>query len=158
MRRWFAREKEKTQWRKIKNTHSELIRQISTRIIAYLNYHNVGTLVLENLKWSTHSARSKSGYFLATWQIHWFFSQVQSMLTNQAKMHGIRVELVNPKNSSRICHRCGKFGKRAGKQFYCTNNSCSLKHMDSDLNAARNLIQRSKRYKAKQNLISDAIS
>ena len=157
MRHWFARDVEKTQWRKISNTHRELIRQISTRIISYLNYHNMGTLVLENLKWSTHSPKSKSGYFLATWQVHWFFSQVQSMLSNMAKLHGISVELVNPRNSSKICHRCGVFGKRAGKQFHCTNDACTLNHMDSDLNAARNLVKRSKRYRKLNNLISDAI-
>ncbi|MFV2016473.1 MAG: zinc ribbon domain-containing protein, partial [Candidatus Heimdallarchaeota archaeon] len=159
MRHWFAREREKTQWRKISNIHKELIRQISCRIISYLNYHNVGTLILENLKWSTHNTKSQSGYFLATWQVHWFFSQVQSMLTNQARLHGIRVELVNPRNSSKICWLCAKTGNRAGKQFYCTEITCQISHLDSDLNAARNLIQRSKKYK-RYNLsqFSDAIS
>jgi len=155
MRHWFAREREKTQWRKIRNIHKELIRQISTRIISYLNYYNVGTLVLENLKWSTHGKKSQSGYFLATWQVHWFYSQIQSMLSNQAKLHGIRVELVNPNNSSKICHRCDNKGNRASKHFYCTEKTCKLKHLDSDLNAARNLIHRSKKYRS---LISDAIS
>ncbi len=158
MKHWFARDRQRTQWRKIKNSNLEIIRQLSARTISYLNYHGVGTLVLENMKWSRHGARSKVGYFLATWQVHWFFSQVQTMLINQCKLHGIHVELVDPRNSSKICSKCSKIGKRQGKQFYCSNTSCSLKHVDSDLNAARNLIQRSKRYKHYQKLLSDAIS
>ncbi len=125
----------------------ELIHQISTRIIALLNHFDVSTLVLENLKWATHSSKSKSGYFLAQWQIHWFYSQVQNMLVNQAKLCGIRVEFVNPKDSSKICWKCMKMGKRDGKIFNCTSNQCSRYQLDSDLNAARNLIIRSKKYK-----------
>jgi IS605 OrfB family transposase len=160
MKFWLARKMEKAQWRKIGNLHKELIRQISTRIVAYLNYHNVGVLVLENLKWSQHSSKTQSGYFINTWQIHWFFSQVQRMLTNMAKINGIKVELVDPKHTSKICHVCRGRGRRAGKTFYCLKNKCKVSQVDSDLNAARNLVQRSKAYKKymkNKNKLSDAI-
>ncbi|MHA1911557.1 MAG: zinc ribbon domain-containing protein [Candidatus Kariarchaeaceae archaeon] len=143
MERWRARTTEKIKWTKVSNTHRELVRQISTRMIALLLHYNVGTLVLENLKWSRNSPKSKVGYFLAHWQVHWFFAQVQKRLEEQCLQHGIRVEKVNPAYSSKTCSKCGLKGKRNGKHFTC---ECGFS-LDSDLNAARNLIIRSKIFK-----------
>ncbi|MHA1910893.1 MAG: zinc ribbon domain-containing protein [Candidatus Kariarchaeaceae archaeon] len=143
MERWKAKTIEKAKWVKISNTHREIVRQISTRMIALLLHYNVGTLVLENLKWSRNSPKSKVGYFLAHWQVHWFFAQVQTRLEEQCLQHGIRVEKVNPAYSSKTCSKCGLKGKRSGKTFTC---ECGFS-LDSDLNAARNLIIRSKIFK-----------
>jgi IS605 OrfB family transposase len=143
MERWRARTTEKIKWVKISNTHREIVRQISTRMIALLLHYNVGTLILENLKWSRNSPKSKVGYFLAHWQVHWFFAQVQKRLEEQCLQHGIRVERVNPAYSSKTCSKCGLKGKRSGKLFTC---ECGFS-LDSDLNAARNLIIRSKIFK-----------
>ncbi|MHA1911205.1 MAG: zinc ribbon domain-containing protein [Candidatus Kariarchaeaceae archaeon] len=143
MERWRARTIEKIKWVKITNIHRELVRQISTRMIALLLHYNVGTLILENLKWSRNSPKSKVGYFLAHWQVHWFFAQVQKRLEEQCLQHGIRVEKVNPAYSSKTCSKCGLKGKRNGKRFTC---ECGFS-LDSDLNAARNLIIRSKIFK-----------
>ena len=146
VKHWFARNIEKSKWRKIKRIHMEMVHQISTRIIAYLNYFDVSRLVLEDLKWSKHSLKTEVGYFLSSWQIHWFFAQVQDTLKNMAKLRGITVEMVNPKYSSKYCWKCGQRGGRAGKTFICTSNACMKYQVDSDLNAARNLIKRSKIY------------
>ncbi|MFV2014234.1 MAG: zinc ribbon domain-containing protein, partial [Candidatus Heimdallarchaeota archaeon] len=154
IKHWYAKNIEKTKWRKIANLHDELIHQIATRIIAYLNHYHVSTLVLEDLKWSKHSSKNQVGYFLSTWQVHWFFSQIQELLGNMALLNGIHVELVNPRNSSKICWKCGEFGVRSGKSFICSSNRCIRYQVDSDLNASRNLITRSKRYKR---LIHEAI-
>lgn len=155
VKHWYARNAEKGKWEKIDNVHEELIHQISTRIIAYLNHYEVSTLILEDLKWSKHGSRNKVGYFLSTWQVHWFFSQVQELLTNMALMHGIHVELVNPRNSSKTCWKCGEFGVRSGKTFICRSKKCVRYKIDSDLNAARNLIIRSKRYKRLYNRLNN---
>lgn len=144
VKHWFARNVEKSKWRKIKRTHMELVNQISTRIIAYLNYFDVSRLVLEDLRWSKHSLKTEVGYFLSSWQIHWFFAQIQDSLKNMALLHGITVELVDPKYSSKNCWKCDQRGKRAGKIFICTSASCVRYQVDSDLNASRNLIKRSK--------------
>ena len=154
VKHWYARNIEKAKWRKIDNLHDELIHQIAARIIAYLNHFKVSTLVLEDLKWSRHGSKSQVGYFLTTWQVHWFFSQVQKLLINMALLHGIHVELVNPRNSSKICWKCGEFGMRSGKTFICTSKQCIRYQIDSDLNASRNLIPRSKRYKRLVNRIT----
>ncbi len=141
---WFARNIEKSKWRKIKRAHTELVNQISTRIIAYLNYFDVSRLVLEDLKWSKHSLKTEVGYFLSSWQIHWFFAQIQNSLKNMAKLYGITVEMVNPKYSSKNCWKCDQRGNRAGKTFICTSDVCVRYQLDSDLNASRNLVKRSK--------------
>jgi IS605 OrfB family transposase len=144
VKHWFARNIEKNKWRKIKRTHMELVNQISTRIIAYLNYFDVSRLVLEDLRWSKHSLKTEVGYFLSSWQIHWFFAQIQDSLKNMALLHGITVELVDPKYSSKNCWKCNQRGSREAKTFICTSNSCVKYQVDSDLNAARNLAKRSK--------------
>ena len=144
VKHWFARNIEKSKWRKIKRTHIELVHQISTRIIEYLNYFDVSRLILEDLKWSKHSLKTEVGYFLSSWQIHWFFAQIQDTLKNMAKLHGITVEMVNPKYSSKNCWKCDQRGDRSGKTFICTSDVCVRYQVDSDLNAARNLIKRSK--------------
>ena len=144
VKHWFARNIEKNKWRKIKRMHMELVNQISTRIIAYLNYFNVSRLVLEDLRWSKHSLKTEVGYFLSSWQIHWFFAQIQDNLKNMALMYGITVELVDPKYTSKNCWKCDQRGSRVGKAFVCTSNVCVKYQVDSDLNAARNLIKRSK--------------
>jgi IS605 OrfB family transposase len=153
MERWRARTTEKVKWTKISNTHREIVRQISTRMIALLLHYNVGTLVLEDLKWSRNNLKSKVGYFLVHWQVHWFFAQVQERLEEQCLQHGIRVEKVNPAYSSTTCSKCGLKGKRSGKTFSC---ECGFS-LDSDLNAARNLIIRSKIFKKLAKLLKIAV-
>lgn len=150
---WYARNIERSNWRRIRNSNMELVRQISARIGSYILYHDVSTLVLEDLKWSKHSLKSDVGYFLSSWQIHWFFAQIQNMLVNMSQIYGFTIEMVNPRYSSKNCWKCGEFGNRLNKVFICTSSSCVRYQIDSDLNAARNLVLRSKKYK----LILDAI-
>jgi len=145
--RFIHRRNEKDKWRKIKNIHKEMIRQIATRTVAMLDYYEVSLFVMEDLRWSHHTPKSVGGYYLATWQIHWFFAQVQEMIEAMCTKIGIKVQKVNPRDSSKLCHKCGERGVRSGKTFTCKSESCKLYQIDSDLNAARNLIQRSRKYK-----------
>lgn len=147
VRKWHSGSKEKTSWHKIQNLHDELIHQIATRTISLLLHHNASRLILEDLRWSKHSKKSTVGFFLSSQQIHWFFSQVQKLMENMCLRYGIVVEYVNPRNSSKECWKCGKIGNRSKKVFICTSKSCIRYQIDSDLNAARNLILRSKKYR-----------
>ncbi len=70
---------------------------------------------------------------------------------NGSMLYGYTIEMVDPKYSSKNCWKCGECGNRKSKIFLCT--SCVKYQIDSDLNAARNLVLRSKNYK----LILDAI-
>jgi len=118
--------------------HEEIARQVATRIVAACVHHGVGLLRFEDLSWSSHSAKHVSGAWLATWQVHWFFSQVQERATLLARLAGIAVELVDARGTSKRCSACGAVGIRDGKTFFCTNDDCQKKG-DSDLNGSRNV-------------------
>jgi len=138
-RKYFKMRREwKRTWMKINNIHEELAKQVATRFVSVCEHERVQVIRMEDLSWSTCSSRKKVGLFLATWQVHWFYSQVQAHVASMARRKGMFVELVNPRNTSRKCSRCGKPGERKGKTFHCTNPACNIT-LDSDLNAARNI-------------------
>ena len=124
-------------WRKIHALHEELTKQIATRLLAVLQYHHVNVLRLEDLSWAKHARKQEVGYFLATWQVHWFFAQVQDHLAEMAVRVGIYVEWVDPRHTSTRCSHCGARGTRYKKQFTCPH--CGFQ-LNDDLNAARNII------------------
>jgi transposase len=126
----------KRTWNKIRNLHIEMANQIATRIVALCRYYNADYIRLEDLSWSKHSSKNSVGYFLATWQIHWFFSRIQERIRSVAAKYNIKIEMVKAGGTSQRCSRCGKTGNRKGKQFVCPHCGFSC---DSDLNAARNI-------------------
>ncbi len=137
-RYFVARREWQRCWQKVRHLHEEITRQVATRIVAACKHHGALVLRFEDLSWSSHSARRVSGSWLASWQVHWFFSQVQERATCLARLAGIAVELVDARGTSKRCSTCGAIGNREGKTFSCTNEACN-KQMDSDLNGARNV-------------------
>ncbi len=135
---WYLRREYKSCWLSIQNIHTEIIHQISTRIVEFAKYNNVDSIRFEDLRWAKHISKMKGGFFLSTWQVHWFFSQIIQFTSKLARREKIRIYLTNPFKSSKICSWCGEEGIRIGKLFQCRNNMCNLS-LDSDLNAARNL-------------------
>lgn len=132
------RRKWKRVWRQLKALHTELARQLAIRIVAVAHHHQVRRIRFEDLSWARHSAKAASGYWLATWQVHWFYGQIQARVAEGAARFGILVEWVTPRETSQRCSRCGRLGERPanGKTFHCPH--CGFQ-LDSDLNAARNL-------------------
>ncbi|MCG3219403.1 MAG: transposase, partial [Candidatus Heimdallarchaeota archaeon] len=129
-------------WQKIRNIHLEVARQVASRIINLARFHGVTLIRFENLKWSTHSSKQEVGFWLSTWQTHWFHSEIIRRVSQLATRFGIKFELVNARNTSRRCSKCGKIGTRKGKTFvcsHCQSSSGSPRQLDSDLNAARNI-------------------
>jgi len=137
-RYFVARREWQRCWRKVRHLHEEIARQVATRIVAACKHHGVELLRFEDLSWSSHSAKRDSGSWLATWQVHWFFSQVQERATRLARLAGIAVELVDARGTSKRCSACGAIGNRNGKTFSCTSKDCE-KTLDSDLNGSRNV-------------------
>ncbi|MFQ5976613.1 MAG: transposase [Candidatus Heimdallarchaeota archaeon] len=132
------RRKWKRVWRQLKALHTELARQLAIRILAVAQHHQVRRIRFEDLSWARHSAKADYGYWLATWQVHWFYAKIQDRVAEGAARLGIQVEWVNPRETSKRCSRCGRLGQRPenGKAFHCPQ--CGFQ-LDSDLNAARNL-------------------
>jgi len=107
--------------------------QVATRIVALCRYYSVDYIRLEDLSWSKHSSKNSAGYFLATWQIHWFFSRIQERIMSVAAKYNIKIEMVKAGGTSQRCSRGNKTGKRNGKQFVRPHCGFSC---DSDLNGA----------------------
>lgn len=75
-------------------------------------------------------------------QHNWSFSQLRQFISYKAKLAGVPVVLVDPRNTSRTCNRCGFVSKRNRKsqaEFSCIR--CGHK-AHADITAARNLATR----------------
>jgi IS605 OrfB family transposase len=72
----------------------------------------------------------------------WSFRQLQAFIVYKAQRLGIPLVLVDPRNTSRTCTRCGyvdKRNRRSQAEFSCLRCGYTL---HADLNAARNLATR----------------
>jgi IS605 OrfB family transposase len=69
----------------------------------------------------------------------WHFHQLQEFIVYKAERAGIRVEEVDPEDTSQRCSACGEYGTRDGDRFSCS--SCG-RGRHSDLNGAENIAQR----------------
>lgn len=69
----------------------------------------------------------------------WSFHQLQFFVSYKAAIAGVPVVLVNPRDTSRICSRCGhceKANRKSQSEFVCKQCGFSFQ---ADLNAARNI-------------------
>ncbi|MFX1536466.1 MAG: zinc ribbon domain-containing protein [Promethearchaeota archaeon] len=123
-------------WAHIRFIHEDMARQVATRIVSVSQAHHSQVIRFEDLKWTQATAKEEGGYWLATWQVHWFHSETIRHTKTLAARHGIRVELVVARGTSQRCSSCGSKGERHGKIFICPH--CH-RQLDSDLNAARNI-------------------
>lgn len=109
---------------------------ISKRIVADCERTTSG-IVLEDLKHIRTRVRARRSQ-RAT--LHsWSFGQLQAFLVYKAKLHGVPVLFVDPRNTSRRCPSCGhtEKGNRPNQAtFLC--KSCGLAGL-ADLLAAQNL-------------------
>lgn len=102
-------------------------------------------IAIENLK----AKNMMKNHHLADSIAHACWRKIREMLTYKCKWYGKQLVIVNPKNTSRICHTCGHLQKQfknmstnewlATRQWTCEN--CGIKQ-DRDLNAANNILQR----------------
>jgi IS605 OrfB family transposase len=69
----------------------------------------------------------------------WHFHQLQQFITYKAERAGIRVETVDPYNTSQRFSACGSMGTRDDDHFSCSE--CG-RARHTDLNASENIAQR----------------
>lgn len=111
---------------------------ISKRIITFALRNNAGIIRLENL--SKFSDEQKQNNLLEDWS----YFQLQNYIEYKAKAEGIKVEYVNPENTSTTCACCGETEnteRRKNSIFICHNPKCKNcdKEVNADLNAAKNI-------------------
>ena len=126
--------------KKIKNRESRIIRDLNHKIakeivnIAIVNNAGIKLEQLDGIRNNRKHAR-KFNYSLHSWS----FYQLQNFMEYKAKLYGILLTYVEPKNTSQECSRCGNIGIRDSKKFVC--HSCG--HVDhADASASFNIVLR----------------
>ena len=126
--------------KKIKHRESRIIRDLNHKIakeivnIAIVNNAGIKLEQLDGIRNNKKHTR-KFNYSLHSWS----FYQLQNFMEYKAKLYGILLTYVEPKNTSQECSRCGNIGIRDSKKFVC--HSCG--HVDhADANASFNIALR----------------
>jgi putative transposase len=134
IRRTLQKAKKFSLLKRIKNRESKIIQNlnhhISKKIIEIAKEQKAG-IKLEKLKHIRRGKRYKRrfNYYLHSWS----FYQLQTFIEYKAKLEGIPVTYVEPRNTSKECSRCGSIGIREAKSFKCPH--CG--HVDhADVNAS----------------------
>ena len=123
--------------------------KIAKEIVNIAIVNNAG-IKLEELKGIRGNRKHgrKFNYSLHSWS----FYQLQNFIEYKAKLCGIPLTYVEPKNTSKDCSRCGSRGIRDSKKFVC--NRCG--HVDhADANAAFNIALRTPIGESRSRLCTD---
>src|ERR1035437_3255495 len=98
-----------------------------------INYGNTNCLVIENLY------RVGSGTRQSKMLQRWTYRQFFDMLETKCQLNDVQLIRTSPTYTSQRCSLCGwvRKGNRKGRSFTC--DRCGS-HMDSDLNASRNIV------------------
>jgi len=92
------------------------------------------TYIRENMDYGEYMNRRLHG---------WGFAKLHAQIRYKAAEKGIPVETVNPRNTSKACHACGKHGYRPRQAtFRCSNDDCWLGEYQADVNGAINIADR----------------
>jgi IS605 OrfB family transposase len=133
---------------RIQNINTEIVHQVSSKIVQIARHHRSARIKFEDLKWARHSKKYSVGHYLGFWQVHWFYSKVIEAVKVRAQLLGIEVKLVKAAGTSKECpfHGSREDASRTGKFFKCSHPKCSHGQngykVDADLNAARNILMR----------------
>lgn len=109
---------------------------IASEIVAYAKQFEKPVIAMENLD---KIRENMNGSAKLNRRLHaWGFRKLQQYIEYKANLEGIPVVYVNPKNTSKKCHRCGHVAQADGREFRCPK--CGLRY-NRDLNAAINIAQ-----------------
>ena len=112
----------------------------SKRLVQWANANGAKKIVIEDLS-NIRDSSLKKGKTLRSKIHRWPYALFSFFVTYKAAACGITVEKVSPKNTSRMCSKCGHIDKsnRDGFTFKCT--SCGYA-ADADYNASKNIAAR----------------
>jgi len=128
-------QEQKGRQRKLKQIRKEILEIFTNWVIEYAESYGIKAIAIEKLgfksipKWKRSKAIKRF--------TEWFYSKVRSKLEYKGKIRGIRIIEVNPANTSRYCHRCGRKGKTDKLTF-----KCECGKYDRDYNASVNIGKR----------------
>ena len=106
---------------KERRTMAQINHTISRRIVNSLKEGEVAVMEkLTHIRENT-TVRKEQRYIHNSWA----FAQLQNFITYKALEKGIPTILVNPKDTSHICPRCGQLGSRIKHLFSCSCGYCN---------------------------------
>jgi len=137
IRRNLQRKKRPDLVKRIGHKEERMVNQqlhIANEIIAYAKQFEKPVIAMEELDGIREdmNTSAKLNRRLHTWS----FRKLQQYIEYKANLEGVPIVYVNPKNTSKRCHRCGHVAQANGREFKCPN--CGLKY-NRDLNAAINI-------------------
>jgi len=110
--------------------------KIAKNIVEKAKHYN-HSIAVENLKGLREGEASQS---LKEMLHRWRYRDLCDKIEYKAEAEGIPVNYIDPRNTSKICSKCGSKNKiGAAKQYECSN--CGVE-LNRDLNAARNIAEK----------------
>jgi putative transposase len=134
LRRRLQRRKKYRALKKIRNRESRIIRDLNHKvaraIVNIAKEQNAG-IKLEKLEGIRNNKNHGKSF---NYDLHsWSYFQLGKFIEYKARLEGIPITYVDPRNTSQECSRCGCIGIREGKIFKCPY--CG--HVDhADVNAS----------------------
>jgi IS605 OrfB family transposase len=118
-----------------------MLHRASKQLVAYAVENGARTICLENLS-NIRDSSLKKGKDLRSKVHRWPYAQGQFFVAYKAAAVGIETEMIDPRNTSRGCPKCGHVSASNRKKlhFYC--QKCSHRD-DADRNASLNIRNRS---------------
>ena len=117
--------------RKEEGRYKLMLHRISNELVTEACENGCSVIVFENLTNIRERTR-------ASWGHKWAFKRLYQYVEYKAAEHGINVQQVDPKNTSRRCSQCGFThpNNREGESFEC--QKCGYQN-NADYNAAKNI-------------------
>jgi len=120
---------------------NQILHTIAKEVVEYAKQFPKPIIIMERLDNIRENMR---GSTKLNKRLHaWGFRKLQKYIEYKANLEGIPVVYINPRNTSKTCHRCGYVARKVnGREFRCPK--CGLvynRDLNSAINIARSLMR-----------------